>query len=177
MPRSHRKTLKKFGIELEQVMGIITNSPNVMRGNKKGVFKLLKDMIPTLLDLGWFSLHHVMNAIQACVKEMPRAVDFANYVYCYFENSNSSTHRADYKDVQKEEKLPQHDKSNDFLRPVSPNFLYFELVCQGLLEQEKGLKNQKLCNVDSRINLWSLVFFSHKFHPFLKLIPTAVLWP
>ena len=31
-------------------MFIMTNSPNVMLGNKKGVFK------------GWFSLHHVMNA-------------------------------------------------------------------------------------------------------------------
>jgi len=46
-----------------------------MKGNKKGVFKHLKDMNPTLLDLGWCGLHHVMNAIQAGVKEMPRTVD------------------------------------------------------------------------------------------------------
>jgi len=123
MPRSHRKTLKKFGIELEQVMGIITNSPNVMRGNKKGVFKLLKDMIPILLALGRCALHHVMNVMQAGVKEMPRAIDFANDVYYYFENSNSSTHRADYKEVQKEEKLPSHDKCYEFLRPVAHHFL------------------------------------------------------
>jgi len=87
-----------------------------MKGNKKGVFKHLKDMIPTLLDLGRCSLYHVMNAIQACVKEMPRAFDFANYVCYYFENSR--THGADYKELQKEEKVPPHDKSNDFLRPV-----------------------------------------------------------
>ena len=52
-----------------------------MKGNKKGVFKHLKDMNPTLLDLGQRSLHHVM---KAGVKEMPRAVDFANDVYYYF---------------------------------------------------------------------------------------------
>ena len=41
-------------------------------------------MIPTLVDLGRCGLHHVMNAMQAAVKEMPRAVDFANDVYYYF---------------------------------------------------------------------------------------------
>ena len=61
-------------------MGIMTDSRNVMKSNKKDIFKHLKDMILTLLDLGWYSLHHVMNAI-----------DFANDVYYYFENS--STHR------------------------------------------------------------------------------------
>jgi len=33
---------------------------------------------------------------------MPRTVAFANYVYYYFE----STGRADYEEVQKEEKTP-----------------------------------------------------------------------
>jgi len=28
------KTLNKFGIKLEQVMGILTDSPNVMKGHK-----------------------------------------------------------------------------------------------------------------------------------------------
>ena len=79
-----------------------------------------------------------MNAKEAGVKEMPRAVDFTSYAYYYFENS--STCRTDYKEVQKEEKLPPQDKSNKFLRPVAPHFLYFEPVCQSLLEQEKRLK-------------------------------------
>jgi len=80
-------------------------------------------MIPTLLDLGWCSLHHVMNAMQTGIEEMPRAVDFAKDVHYYFENS--STPRAQHKEVQKEEKLPPHDKSN-----VAPHFLYLEPVCQ-----------------------------------------------
>jgi len=42
--------------------------------------------------------------MQAGVKEMLRAVDFDNNVYYYFENS--STHRADYREVQKEGKTP-----------------------------------------------------------------------
>ena len=61
-------------------------------------------MIPNLLDLGRCSLHHVMNAMRAGVKKMPRAVDYSNYIYYYFENS--TTHTADYKKVQKEEKSP-----------------------------------------------------------------------
>jgi len=66
-------------------MGIMTGSPNVMKGNKKGVFKHLNDMILTLLDLGWCSLHYIMNTMQAGGKEMPRAIDFTNDVYYYFE--------------------------------------------------------------------------------------------
>jgi len=87
-------------------MGIMTDSRNVMKSNKKDIFKHLKDMILTLLDLGWYSLHHVMNAI-----------DFANDVYYYFDNIG--TYRADYKEMQKEEKLPPYDKSNNFLHPVA----------------------------------------------------------
>ena len=77
-------------------MGIMTGSPNIMKVNTEGVFKCLKDMIPTLLDLGQRSLHHVM---KAGVKEMPRAVDFANDVYYY-------THRTDYKETQNDRKTP-----------------------------------------------------------------------
>jgi len=40
-----------------------------------------------------------MNAMQAGVKEMPRAVDFANDVYYY-------PHRTDYKEVQNDRKTP-----------------------------------------------------------------------
>ena len=71
-----------------------------------------------------------MHEMQADVKSR------ANYVYYYFENS--STRRTNYKEVRKEEKLSPHDKNNDLVRPVF-RFLYFKLVCQGLLEQEYGL--------------------------------------
>ena len=128
--RLQSKTLNKFGIKLEQVLGLMTDNPNLMRGHKKGVFKHLKDMIPTLLDLGQCSLHHVMNAMQAGFKEIRRTVDIANYF------KNRSTRRAYYKEVQKEGNLPPHAKSNDFLHPVDPCFLYFGPVCRRLLEQD-----------------------------------------
>ena len=119
-----RKFVESF-TKLEQVIGIMTGSPNVMKVNTEGVFKCLKDMIPTLLDLLWMQCRQVSINCQ-------ELSTFANDLYYYFENS--STLRADYKEVQKEEKLPPHDKNNDFFRPVAPHFLYFEAVCQRLLE-------------------------------------------
>ena len=110
-----------------------------MKGNKKGVFKHPKDMIPILLDLGRCSLHHVLNAMQASVKEMPREVDFANNVYYYFENSSRCS--TDYKEVQKEGNLPPLDKTNDFLRPVAPHFLWLK-KCSDSVDQNDEMLTQ-----------------------------------
>ena len=62
--------IRKQKKSCENLLQVMSDSPNVMRGKHKGVLKLIKDShAPHLLDLGGCSLHHISSTVVYATKE------------------------------------------------------------------------------------------------------------
>lgn len=62
--------LKSKGIPTENCLGIMSDSANVMRGEKGGVIAKFKKEAPHVLDVGGCCLHHIHNSASQALEKM-----------------------------------------------------------------------------------------------------------
>ena len=114
----------------------MSDSPNVMRGEKGGVIALIKKRhCPGLIDIGGCSLHHISNAISYGVGSLGDTIEeFAVDVHAFFKHRTGKAE--EYKDLQHILDLPDHR----ILRFVGTRWLCMHQVAKRLLEQWPALQ-------------------------------------
>lgn len=95
-----KKTLKKFNLPLENLMGIGTDNAAVMTGINNGVYAKLKSSLPHLILVRCLC-HSLQLAVSAAAKEfLPRNLEFIiRETYDWF--SKSSARQAQYRNLYK----------------------------------------------------------------------------
>ena len=67
-------TFEEHDVPFDNLLQIMSDSPNVMRGDHKGVIaQITKKYAPHLIDLGGCSLHHVSNAVKNATPKLHKA--------------------------------------------------------------------------------------------------------
>lgn len=122
-------------IPWSNVLQIMSDSPNVMRGRFTGVLSKIKSQYaPHLLDVGGCSLHHVHNAVSYAIDALDEDVEeFTVNIFGFFK------HRAglweEFQGIQKILEIEEHR----ILRFVSTRWLSILPVISRLLEQWDAL--------------------------------------
>lgn len=89
---SVKNVIKDSDLSLQNLLSCMTDSPNVMVGEKKGFIALLKRDAPHILDTGRCTLHHVSNAVKYACDVLDNLVEnFADDVSSYFMFSSRWT--------------------------------------------------------------------------------------
>lgn len=121
-------------IPTDNLLMVMSDSPNVMRGEKGGVIKILKDKMPHLIDIGGCTLHHISNAAKYASKEFGEDIEeFIEDVFYFFRN-----HPAQVEDLAYHQDLLDLEK-HKILRYVETRWLSLIPVADRLLEQYSAL--------------------------------------
>ena len=118
------------------VLHIMSDSPNVMRGKKSGVIALVKNRYaPHLLDIGGCALHYIHNSVSYATESLGDEIEeFAVDVHSFFKHRTRLCD--EFKEVQTLLELPEHI----VLRFVGTRWLSILPVANRLLEQWDALK-------------------------------------
>lgn len=118
-------------IPWKNVIQIMSDSPNVMRGSKSGVLARIKQQYAShLLDIGGCSLHHVHNAVSYATSKLGDEIEeFAIDVFAFFKYRSGLWE--EYSGLQVLMDIPEHH----LLRFVSTRWLVMLPVVNRLLEQ------------------------------------------
>ena len=125
-------------ISFDNCIHVMTDNPNVMRGQFKGVVTQLKvEHASHLVDIGGCSLHHVSNAVKNCLPELylcNELEDFLQDVSAFFsfhvEFSEIFSHIQDIFNLEK----------HQILRYCEVRFLSIYPVVVRIIEQYKAIK-------------------------------------
>ena len=123
-------------IPWSNVIQIMSDSPNVMRGAKKGVLAIIKNRFcPNLIDLGGCSLHHISNAINHATGALGEEIEeFAIDLHSFFKHRTGQFE--EYQHVQSLLDVPEHS----MLRFVGTRWLCILPVADRIVEQWSALK-------------------------------------
>ncbi|KAI7805551.1 hypothetical protein IRJ41_010841 [Triplophysa rosa] len=105
--------LQSYSLNWNQVVGILLDNCNVMRGEKSGVETLVRRENPSLLDISGDTVHIVSNAAKALLKP------FQGYVEQFCSD----------KEVFSEFQSLLHLENKSLIRPISSRFLQMLDVC------------------------------------------------
>ena len=129
-----KNAFNEDNIHLTNIIHIMSDSPNVMRGQHKGVIVKLKEEAPQLIDFGGCSLHHIHNAVSyACESLGSEAEYFADDIFLFFKYRTSLYHK--YQLIQQLLDLEEHK----ILRYVSSRWMSLLPVTSRLIEQWDAL--------------------------------------
>lgn len=115
---------------------VMSDSPNVMRGRRSGVITQLKEVMPHLIDIGGCTLHHVSNAAKYAAGEFGEHIEeFVQDLFYFFRNHPSVVEDLEYH--QKIMDLEEHK----ILRYVETRWLSLIPVADRILEQLPALRS------------------------------------
>lgn len=115
---------------------VMSDSPNVMRGQRSGVITQLKQLMPHLIDIGGCTLHHVSNAAKYASEEFGETIEeFVQDLFYFFRNHPSVVEDLEY--YQKIMEIEEHK----ILRYVETRWLSLIPVADRILEQLPALKS------------------------------------
>lgn len=122
-------------IPTSNLIAVMSDSCNTMRGQKSGVIKRLQDELPQLLDLGGCSLHYIHNSVRYAVDELDSDIeDIISDLFTYFRySSNDSSYAVSAALTEVE--------CHKFLRLVETRWLQCLPVIERILEQLPALKH------------------------------------
>ena len=118
------------------VLQVMSDSPNVMRGHKNGVIvRIKKNFAPNILDIGGCSLHHIANAVSYATASLGDDIEnVAVDIHSFFKHRSGLCE--EFRNMQVLLDLPEHR----ILRFVSTRWLSVLPVVKRLLEQLVGLR-------------------------------------
>ncbi|PAA85853.1 hypothetical protein BOX15_Mlig011045g2, partial [Macrostomum lignano] len=128
--------LSQAKLPARNVISVMTDSCNAMRGIHNGLLTKLKDAMPQLIDVGGCSLHHVHNSVQYATKAFDstgEAEGLMDDVYNYFRFVKR---RGAFHEIQDALDLAEHV----FIRRVETRWLQILNVIRRILEQWEALK-------------------------------------
>lgn len=130
------KSFEKDKIPWKNLVQIMSDSPNVMRGKDNGVIvQIRKKFAPNIIDIGGCSLHHIHNAVSYATASLGEDIeDFAVNVFAFFKHRTGLC--KDFKNVQAILDIAEHR----VLRFVSTRWLSVLPVVDRLVEQYEALK-------------------------------------
>ncbi|XP_059364858.1 uncharacterized protein LOC132103782 [Carassius carassius] len=121
--------LQSYSLNWNQVVGILLDNCNVMRGKKSGVETLIRRENPSLLDISGDTVHMVSNAAKALLNPFQGFVEqFCSDVYYDIEKSPKQ------KEVFSEFQSLLHLANKSLIRPISSRFLQMLDVCNRIRE-------------------------------------------
>lgn len=121
--------LQSYSLNWNQVVGILLDNCNVMRGKKSGVETLVRRENPSLLDISGDTVHMVSNAAKALLNPFQGFVEqFCSDVYYDIEKSPKQ------KEVFSEFQSLLHLANKSLIRLISSRFLQMLDVCNRIRE-------------------------------------------
>lgn len=132
-------TFEEHDVPFDNLLQIMSDSPNVMRGDHKGVIaQITKKYAPHLIDLGGCSLHHVSNAVKNATPKLHKAEkieeflqDTSSFFSFHVEFAN------EFSDLQEELEIDQHR----LIKYIQVRFLSIYTSVKRVLEQYEALKS------------------------------------
>ena len=127
---------RRFDIPLQNLVCVMSDSCNTMRGRKSGVIIRLQAALPHLIDIGGCSLHHVHNSVRNSISEID-LIDLEQTLSDIFNFFRYNSHSSDYKISTSLANVENHK----FIRLVETRWLQCLPVIQRILEQLEALKH------------------------------------
>ena len=131
-------TFQQHNVPFSNLIQIMSDSPNVMRGPYKGVVTRLKrDYAPRITDLGGCSLHYVDNAIKNATYKLHNAEvieEFLQDLSTFF--SFHVEFAEEFSKLQEELQIPKHR----LIKYIIVRFLSIYSSIKNVLEQYEAIK-------------------------------------
>ena len=131
-------TFQQHNVPFSNLIQIMSDSPNVMRGPYKGVVTRLKrDYAPHIVDLGGCSLHYVDNAIKNATYKLHKAEDIEEFLQDLSTFFSFHVEFAEeFSKIQEELQIPKHR----LIKYIIVRFLSIYPSIKTVLEQYEAIK-------------------------------------
>ena len=121
--------LQSYSLNWDQVVGLLLDNCNVMRGKKSGVETQARRENPSLLDISGDTVHMVSNAAKALLDPFQGFVEeFCSDVYYDIQKFPKQ------KEIFSEFQSLLHLENKSLIRPISNRFLQMLEVCNRVRE-------------------------------------------